>query len=408
MLRLQREFYKSDTKDPLFLHHSAKAIYHKLGKQIKQKSINDFLQQQRLYTLYKNPGAGKNERNPYKVYSIDQLWEMDLISLPQLAKYNSGFVHILTCIDVFSRFAFARPLRTKQPREVVKALADIIKKSGRKAYMIQSDAGKEFVGRHMQEFLKHNNILFRTVRTSLPSKAAVIEAFNRTLKLLLARFLNFKAIQSASNTNKHDESQSKRYVDMLDTIIDTYNRTKHSRLMFRPIDVNKSNAAKVYHIQRTRMQKIKPKTARLQSNEFVRMLRKRNTFEKGFMTPLWSNEIFRIHRVINRKPYPVYELIDMSGRILDGKLYEREIQKVSLPSDTPIELAKLQQNETKSNIFKPKDNTKRSVAGRTTRVKTRYGDIRHLQLDELKEQRKTTNYFDAVSSLLARAKKGRE
>lgn len=32
----------------------------------------------------------------------------------------------------------------------------------------------------------------------------------------------------------------------------------------------------------------------------------------------------------------MYELIDLKDRVIEGKLYEREIQKINLPYETPI------------------------------------------------------------------------
>lgn len=142
---LEQKFYANDEKNPLYLSHSAKILSEKLNHKVNAKTISEFLRQQRSYTLYKNSTRKNNERNPYRVYSLDQLWEIDLAMLPQLAAANSGYIYILVCIDVFSRYAFARALQTKQPREIVKALADIFKTTNRKLYMIQSDAGKSMV-----------------------------------------------------------------------------------------------------------------------------------------------------------------------------------------------------------------------------------------------------------------------
>lgn len=45
-----------------------------------------------------------------------------------------------------------------------------------------------------------------------------------------------------------------------------------------------------------------------------------------------------MNRVIRRNPLPIYELIDLNGRIIDGKLYEAELQQIKLPQDTPIQI----------------------------------------------------------------------
>lgn len=188
MNRLKERYYKNG--ENLFLHHSSKLLFEKLKKKVKEKDIKKFLQSQRNYTLYKQSNQRKKERNPYKVFTIDQLWEMDLISIPSLSKYNSGITHLLVCIDVFSRFAFVRTLHSKRPSEVVKNLINIFKTSTRKPWIIQTDKGKEFTGNVMRDFLKGQNIEFRVPKTTLPAKCAIVERFNRTLKQRIMRYLN--------------------------------------------------------------------------------------------------------------------------------------------------------------------------------------------------------------------------
>lgn len=372
MSKLEKTYYKND--DKLFLHHSPKVLFDKLQKKIKLKDIKKFLSTQRNYTLYKQSTA-KNVRNAYKIFTIDQLWEMDLISIPSLSKFNSGIIHSLVCIDVFSRFAFVRTLQSKQPREVVKCLMNIFKTSNRQPHTIQSDAGKEFTGKEMQLFLKNRNIEFRVPRTTLPAKCAVVERFNRTLKQKIGRLLEWKKVMHKSN--------EKRYIDDLQDIVDDYNKTIHSSIKIAPQKVNKTNSAALYEKIRTHWTSIDPVSPKLRQGSYVRVKRKRDLFEKEAAKPVWSNEIFTITRAIPRHPYPVYEIKDLKGHIIDGKLYEREIQKIRLPTDTPIEVIK------KPNVF-----------DKTMQAKTLDGKIRTFNYDKEKNERKQNNYADILSLLI--------
>lgn len=380
MNRLKREYYDSGDSNNLFLHHSSKVIYKKLKKKYKERDIKQFLRTQRNYTLFKQSTGKKNERNAYKVFTVDQLWELDLISLPTLAKFNSGVIHILVCIDVFSRFAFVRPLKNKQPREVVKNLVNIFNVSKRKPAIIQSDAGKEFTGNVMKYFLKNENIEFRVPKTTLPAKCAVVERFNRTLKQRISRYLNWKSVTSQPN--------EKRYIDAIQTIVDDYNRTIHSTIKIAPQNVTKANSVQLYDRVRTRWLNIPSKISKFLRGDFVRVKRKRDTFEKESKKPLWSNKIYKIVRSIPRHPYPVYEISDLKGRLIDGKLYDRELQKVELPDNTPIELLK-----STKNIFDKR------VPDNTVRVKTLEGKIRNMDLKREKNAFKNENYYDVISNL---------
>lgn len=367
----KRKFYNDE--DNLFLHQSSKILFKKLKKKVREKDIKIFLKSQRYYTLYKQ-STSKVKRNPYTIHTIDELWQLDLISIPSLAKYNSGVVHLLVCIDVYSRFVFLRTLNSKQPYEVVRNLVDIFRTTNRRPWRIECDAGREFVNKTMDQFLKNQFIDLRVVTTTLPAKCSYVERVNRTLKQKIMRYLNWKKVT--------DQPNQKRYIDALPMIVDDYNRTPHSVIKMAPIHVTRANSAQLYEQIRKRWVDIEPKQPRLYKGNFVRVKRKRETFEKESMKPVWSEQIFKIVRVILRKPYPVYEIADLKNRVVKGKLYEHELQRIKAPYNTPIEILK------HPNIF-----------DKSMQVKTLDGNTRRIDYDKEKHVNKENNYSDFVSFL---------
>lgn len=72
--------------------------------------------------------------------------------------------------------------------------------------------------------------------------------------------------------------------------------------------------------------------AKYRVGELIRVSRAKSTFEKGYEAG-WSEEIFRIHRVLKwRKPL-VYELSDLAGEIIDGIFYEQELVDKNLQEE---------------------------------------------------------------------------
>ena len=57
----------------------------------------------------------------------------------------------------------------------------------------------------------------------------------------------------------------------------------------------------------------------------VRISRTKGTFEKGYMAN-WSEEIFKIIRVLKHRKPPVYEIEDLNGETVDGIFYEENYQ----------------------------------------------------------------------------------
>ena len=85
---------------------------------------------------------------------------------------------MLTVIDIYSKFAWVVPLKTKTGSELIEAFQKIMQ--SRKPKKLWTDLGKEFVNKQFNGFLSENNIeLYHTFNEG---KAMVIERFNRTLK----------------------------------------------------------------------------------------------------------------------------------------------------------------------------------------------------------------------------------
>ena len=55
----------------------------------------------------------KFRRRKVIVQKIDEIWAMDLASLESLASFNDGYKYMLCVIDVFSKYAWAVPLKNK-------------------------------------------------------------------------------------------------------------------------------------------------------------------------------------------------------------------------------------------------------------------------------------------------------
>ena len=52
---------------------------------------------------------------------VDAIWAADLVDMQSFSKNNKGYKYILMIIDVFSKFGWAIPLKTKTGPEVTEA-----------------------------------------------------------------------------------------------------------------------------------------------------------------------------------------------------------------------------------------------------------------------------------------------
>ena len=123
-------------------------VYHAVKEilpNVKRDVVERWFQHQLTATLHK-PARIRFPTNKVIVMSIDDQWQCDLADMSLKAEYNDDFTFILTCIDCFSKYAWAIPIRNKQADNIILALKAILK-GGRKPKRLQTDKGTEFLNR---------------------------------------------------------------------------------------------------------------------------------------------------------------------------------------------------------------------------------------------------------------------
>jgi len=201
----------------------------------RRKQVVDYLAGQDAYTLHKPIRRRFARRRTYSK-GIADLYQIDLADLSNLSTYNDGYRYLLNCIDVFTKRAWSIPTKIKMGREVSNAFERILDE--RPCNMVQSDKGTEFIDSTFQSMLRRRGIKFYTSENE-DTKAAVVERFNRTLKKNMYRHF----------TAKH----TRRYVDVLQDLVESYNHTYHSSIGMAPADVTLDNEdvvrARLYPVQ---------------------------------------------------------------------------------------------------------------------------------------------------------------
>ena len=108
-----------------------------INKDIAEKELKGSI----AYTLHK-PRRVYYKRRQTLVAGIDSQWQVDLIEIQSIAGSNFGMRYIFTCIDVFSKKAWAVLLKTKESKNCMLALKDIIETSKQKPKNLYLDNGK--------------------------------------------------------------------------------------------------------------------------------------------------------------------------------------------------------------------------------------------------------------------------
>ena len=252
------------------------------------------------------PVVNKFERKKIIVNHIDEIHSCDLVDMQKYSRVNKGYKYIFTNIDIFSKYAWSFPLKTKTIKEIKSCFQKIFNE--RKPSYIWSDQESAFFSKEMLQFFKDNNVKIYYTHSDL--KAVIIERFNRSLRELM-----MKSFVKNNNTV---------WYNILPNLINTYNNRYHSTIKMKPKNVNKLNEK---HIKNTVYNyDITNKKAKFKINDLVRIsLKRRTLFDKPTGNIKWSEQIYKIYK-INKSNVITYQLKDMNNEIIKGQFYTKELQ----------------------------------------------------------------------------------
>ncbi len=153
------------------------------------------------------------------------------------------------------------------------------------------------------------------------TKASIVERFNRTLKSRIWRFFT--------------ASKTKRFLDVLEDIVDSYNNAYHRSIRMKPSQVRRKDETvvwrRLYGDGARNLKRIDP----LKSGDTVRIPKWKGDFAKGY-EPNWTEEEFKMHDVVEaQQPKKVYKIEDTAGESIVGDFYPQQLQKI-VPSEDYI------------------------------------------------------------------------
>jgi len=278
-----------------------------------RKSVETYLQSQQAYTLHK-PARRHYIRNKIYVSGIDAQWQADLADMQGISRQNDGMRYILTVIDVFSKLAWAVPVKSKDAGSVADGLTQVLlQASPRKPKRLQTDKGKEFFNSIFAALMRRHHIHHFDCDSDM--KAAVVERFNRTIKSRIYTYLSDRG--------------SVRWVDVLQDLLKAYNASTHRTIGMAPAQVARKHEnrlwTKMYGDGDTHLKPVIPKGA------MVRLNKSKGVFDKGYM-PNWSKEHFQVRDVPQPRKAakrPIYKLEDYSGDEVKGSWYPEELQAIT-------------------------------------------------------------------------------
>ena len=274
--------------------------------------LADFLRQNDVHSKHRRIVKKKFPRRHIIVHFPFQIFMGDLIEYQSNDyKYaNGGHKFILVLIDIFTKKAYARPVKRKNKFDMSLALESILVELDHQPNTLITDEGLEFYNKNVEEVLDKFAIHHYSIKTKM--KASIVERFIRTLKSRLEKYFI--------------KNRTKRWIDVLDQLLDNYNNTPHRTIGMSPNKVTDDNANKVFNKMFPDIQlQAKP---RLHIGDEVRKITEKTIFEKGYKQS-WSTETYRISDVKQSAGRVWYIISDMNGNRQPGIKYYWQLNLVN-------------------------------------------------------------------------------
>jgi len=237
-------------------------------------------------------------------------FQMDLLDLSQFYKTNNHYRYIMLVVDIFSRKAYAEPLKRKTPNLVLIALKKIFENSGFPK-TIASDNGSEWKN-VLEQYLNEKKIIHRMNQVGDHRVLGIIDRLSRTIKNKI--YQNFT------------ENKNTQWVPLLKSIIQTYNDTPHSSLN----DMSHRSRKISSDTRKIHAKRVKEATGRIENfriGDHVRILLKKRNFQRGYDRK-WTNSTFQIikiegrnYHLSNDKSYRAHQLQKVTKEDKGEKFY---------------------------------------------------------------------------------------
>lgn len=278
--------------------------------------VDEWLRGETVYTLHR-PARHRFARNKTIAHSEGEWCQADLADMQAYAASNDGFRYLITFIDVFTKKAAAVPIKTKNMTDVSQGLETILKEF--RCSSLLTDRGLEFNNAKVREVTERYGVRLCFAHNEA-IKAAVVERFNRTLKGRMHKY--FTSVGT------------RRYLDVLGSLLESYNHSVHSSTGMRPVDVDsessKSVFKKLYGVSTHRklLTRAPIDDAKFSVGDTVRLRYILTPMQKSYL-PMFSDQVYTVSAVIPDHPYHMYRIRNWAGETMDRKYYAHDLHQVS-------------------------------------------------------------------------------
>ena len=301
------------------------------------KDIKNWLETQETYTLHKQP----NEQvvRPRVVVSDKyQQLDADTINMEWYSKFNEGYAYILVAIDIFTRYAWTRPLYTLTGAEMKDTLLELFK--DKPIDKLRTDSGSEFISVELRNALL-DELNIKIFYTRNETKANYAERFIKTLKGKISKIMF--------------QEQSYTWVGYLESVTNSYNKAYHRSIKMTPEKAMiKGDRYELwvtqYSVKKTRTRKLKskppkklPSIYRFDTGDVVRLARYKTAFARHY-DEKWTHELYTVVDRSAQRGVAQYRIKSFKNEIVDGRFYHEELERVKVDENTTYKVQDIEKS----------------------------------------------------------------
>lgn len=283
----------------------AKQLYYKLKEaypDLTLREVKEAMSQLPEYQLLKEQRRRKYYNSIVAEYP-NHNWQIDIIVYSRFELNH--YKYILTCVDVYSRYAKAEALTSTDMPTVVKKLQKIMTEIGQpETINCDNQFNNEYFntfcdGLNIKRFFSEPNDVFHN---------GIVERFNRTLALGLqrARLGGYK-----------------QWYKVLPNVIDSYNDSYHSTTKHTPNEV--------FNFKHRNEQDIIVVQESLKVGDLVRTATLKQKFDKGDRIK-YSTSVYVINSIKGKK----YQIRDLKTGTIEPKLYRANELILATEEEHPL------------------------------------------------------------------------
>jgi transposase InsO family protein len=299
-----------------------------LTRYFTRKEVESHIGQEKVSQLHHKPVRVKGSHITTSAPAI--MYCIDLLDMTAYARDNGGVKWLLLCIDVFTRSAAIVGIKNKTAPVVADALQEAFDEFGEYPKIVLSDQGSEFKGATAKLLEKHG-IIHKVAEVGDHARLGLVDRFSGVVKGWIARHMT--------------QMQTKRYVDVLQDLVASYNNAPHSSLGgMTPLEAWKyPTEARDYHYGRIQKAISGKKGSKIEVGSWVRVLNLKGIFSKGY------------HVKYSLTPHKVVEIQGMNYILDNGKFY-RASRLLRIPDpkqeeEAPRDVAKEARRERKKELI---------------------------------------------------------